>query len=222
MSHSTSVARTIALATVDLAETFDLNGAEISQATNIVAFPSCRTSSAPTAPTLAECVPLLSLTLELIDRAPAALSIHSVDAYRADAMRLLKQVQPALEAWTGVTLREWAGKAFPNADLDDVVDRMTDSFEQVARSLAVTPDRKRTVAMPCPTLAECIPLLAVAVEFVDRGPAALTIDGVEHYRASTLRLLEHIRPAVEHEAGRILASWTRNLYDDAADEALAA
>jgi hypothetical protein len=61
------------------------------------------------------------------------------------------------------------------------------------------------------TLAECVPLLAIAMELIDRGPSALTIEGVEGYRTKVMQLLEHIRPVVESEATLTLANWTRLL-----------
>jgi hypothetical protein len=63
-------------------------------------------------------------------------------------------------------------------------------------------------AKPSPrTLAECVPLLSVALQFVDRGPASLTVEGVEAYRANAIRLLEHVRPVIERQAGHTLADW---------------
>jgi hypothetical protein len=66
----------------------------------------------------------------------------------------------------------------------------------------------RRASKPAPrTLAECVPLLSVALEFVDRGPASLTVEGVEAYRANAIRLLEHVRPVIERQAGHTLADW---------------
>ena len=62
---------------------------------------------------------------------------------------------------------------------------------------------------------ECIPLLAVALELISRGPAALTIAAVKHYRASAMNPLKQIRPALEQESRRRLASWTSELFDAA-------
>ncbi len=63
-------------------------------------------------------------------------------------------------------------------------------------------------AKPAPrTLAECVPLLSVALQFVDCGPASLTVEGVEVYRANAIRLLEHVRPVIERQAGQTLAEW---------------
>ncbi|HWP14148.1 MAG TPA: hypothetical protein VNM46_00835, partial [Xanthobacteraceae bacterium] len=37
------------------------------------------------------------------------------------------------------------------------------------------------------TITECVPLLDVALEFIDRGPAELTIEAVESYREAAIR-----------------------------------
>ena len=50
------------------------------------------------------------------------------------------------------------------------------------------------------TLAECVPLLAIALEYVSRGPASLTVDAVENYRLGAVKILEHLRPVIEREA----------------------
>jgi len=66
----------------------------------------------------------------------------------------------------------------------------------------------RRASKPAPrTLAECVPLLSVALDFVDRGPASLTVEGVEAYRANAIRLLEHVRPVIERQAGQTLGDW---------------
>jgi len=61
------------------------------------------------------------------------------------------------------------------------------------------------------TIADCVPLLAIAMELIDRGPAALTIEGVESYRMKVMRLLEHIQPVVKQEANLTLTNWTNQL-----------
>src|SRR5215467_7611969 len=85
-----------------------------------------------------------------------------------------------------------------------LIARMTDAFESIAESLPapnVTSLHDRHADTPTPaTLAECVPLLAVVLELINRGPDALTIEGVESYRGKIMQLLEHIRPAVEREA----------------------
>ena len=57
------------------------------------------------------------------------------------------------------------------------------------------------------SLAECVPLLDVALEFIDRGPAELTIEAVEAYREAAIRLLENMRPVIERQAKATLAAW---------------
>jgi hypothetical protein len=50
------------------------------------------------------------------------------------------------------------------------------------------------------TLADCVPWLETALEFIDGGPAGLSIEAVERYRASLMEILQHIRSTVEREA----------------------
>jgi hypothetical protein len=62
---------------------------------------------------------------------------------------------------------------------------------------------------PAPrTLAECVPLLTVALQIVDRGPGTLSVEGVEAYRANAIRLLEHVHLVLERESGMTLADWS--------------
>jgi hypothetical protein len=61
------------------------------------------------------------------------------------------------------------------------------------------------------TLAECVPLLDVALEFIDRGPAELTIEAIESYRESAIRLLENMRPVIERQAKATLAAWQQQV-----------
>ena len=63
------------------------------------------------------------------------------------------------------------------------------------------------------TLAECVPLLDVALEFIDRGPAELTIEAIESYRESAIRLLENMRPVIERQAKATLAAWRHQVGD---------
>jgi len=221
MSTSKSVARTIAFAAADLAEAFDFAGEELSQASNVVPFQSYKTSR-PMPATLSECVPLLWVALEFINRAPMTITIERIDQYRSNAMRLIENVRPVIEAQAGLTLASWAANEFAVSRPDEIIARLTDAFERVAGELADPATGHDDNATVPAALVECVPLLAVALEFIDRGPAALTIEGVEHYRASTICLLEHIRPAVEQEARRTLASWTLQLDDEPAVAPLAA
>ena len=63
------------------------------------------------------------------------------------------------------------------------------------------------------TLAECVPLLDVALEFIDRGPAELTIEAIESYRESAIHLLENMRPVIERQAKATLAAWRHQVGD---------
>ena len=63
------------------------------------------------------------------------------------------------------------------------------------------------------TLAECVPLLDVSLEFIDRGPAELTIEAIESYRESAIRLLENMRPVIERQAKATLAAWQMQVGD---------
>jgi len=63
------------------------------------------------------------------------------------------------------------------------------------------------------TITECVPLLDVALEFIDRGPAELTIEAVESYREAAIRLLENMRPVIERQAKATLAAWMTQVGD---------
>ena len=63
------------------------------------------------------------------------------------------------------------------------------------------------------SIAECVPLLDVALEFIDRGPAELTIEAIESYREAAIRLLENMRPALERQAKATLAAWKVQVGD---------
>jgi len=63
------------------------------------------------------------------------------------------------------------------------------------------------------TITECVPLLDVALEFIDRGPTELTIEAVESYREAAIRLLENMRPVIERQAKATLAAWQRQVGD---------
>jgi len=73
-----------------------------------------------------------------------------------------------------------------------------DAFEVAAAGLA------RSKAA---TLSDCVPLLAIALEFIDRGPAELTIEAVESYRENAIRILENVRPVIERQAKTMLSDW---------------
>jgi hypothetical protein len=72
--------------------------------------------------------------------------------------------------------------------------------------------RPRQPAKPRPTtIAECVPLMAVAAEFVRRGPDDLSIAGVEAYRAKALELLTEVKPVIESRAQISLDEWAAAL-----------
>ena len=78
-----------------------------------------------------------------------------------------------------------------------LIEHLTDAFEQGSDALPTT----------SATLAECVPMLAIALEYVSRGPSALTVDAVEKYRLGAVKLLEHLRPVIEREADLTLGEW---------------
>ena len=59
-----------------------------------------------------------------------------------------------------------------------------------------------------------MPLLDLALEFVDRGPTELTIEAVESYRESVIRLLENMRPVIDRQAKATLAAWMTQVGND--------
>ena len=56
-------------------------------------------------------------------------------------------------------------------------------------------------------------MLDIALEFIDRGPAELTIEAVESYRESAIRILENMRPVIERQAQATLAAWMHQVGD---------
>ena len=66
--------------------------------------------------------------------------------------------------------------------------------------------RQPTKARPT-TIAECVPLMAVATEFLRRGPEDVSISGVEAYRTKALELLTEVKPVIENRAGMSLEDW---------------
>jgi hypothetical protein len=91
-----------------------------------------------------------------------------------------------------------------------VIARLADAYEIIADDLPAADAADSDSGVPA-TIAECVPLLAIAMELIDRGPTALTIEGVESYRTKVMKLLEHIRPVVASEARLTLANWTNQL-----------
>jgi hypothetical protein len=81
---------------------------------------------------------------------------------------------------------------------------MADAYDLAAARLA----RSKTAS-----LSECVPLLDVALEFIDRGPAELSIEAIEAYRESAIRLLENMRPVIERQAKATLAAWHSQVGD---------
>ena len=79
-----------------------------------------------------------------------------------------------------------------------LIEHLTDAYEQGSDAL---PDAKSA------TLAECVPLLAIALEYLNRGPQGVSVDAIEKYRLGAVKLLEHLRPVIEREADLTLGEW---------------
>ena len=79
-----------------------------------------------------------------------------------------------------------------------LIEHLTDAYEQGHEQLPGSESA---------TLAECVPLLAIALEYVSRGPAALSVDAVEKYRIGAVKLLEQLRPVIEREADLTVGEW---------------
>ena len=205
MPTSCSVAHAIANAVTDIPDAFDFVPDDLAEGSNVVLFRPYKAAE-PTPATLGECVPLLSMALQFVANGPAALTASGVEQYRTQAMRLLEHIRPVIERTAELTLGGWIAKTFADPECSDAVEELSDAFELMGGRLPVRASMGATV-----TLAECIPLLAIALELIDRGPAAITIECIEDYRASALQLLEYIRTAVENEAKRMLDSWTSEL-----------
>jgi hypothetical protein len=205
MPTSCSVAHAIANAVTDVPDAFDFVPDDLAEGSNVVLFRPYQAAE-PTPTTLGECVPLLSMALQFIASGPATLTASGVEQYRTDALRLLEHIRPVIERTAELTLGGWIAKTFADPEISDAVEELSDAFELMGGQLPHLASAGATV-----TLAECIPLLAIAVELIGRGPAAITIERVEDYRASVLQLLEYVRTAVENEAKRMLESWTSEL-----------
>jgi hypothetical protein len=95
--------------------------------------------------------------------------------------------------------------------ISQLIARLADAYETIADDLPDSSPAAGDAGTAPTTLAECVPLLAIAMELIDRGPSALTIEGVEGYRTRVMKLLEHVRPVVESEATLTLANWTSRL-----------
>lgn len=79
-----------------------------------------------------------------------------------------------------------------------LIEHLTDAFEQGNEELPTTKSA---------TLAECVPLLAIALEYLNRGPQSISVDAVEKYRLGAVKILEHLRPVIEREADLTLGEW---------------
>ncbi len=79
-----------------------------------------------------------------------------------------------------------------------LIEHLTDAYEQGHDQLPGTASA---------TLAECVPLIAMALEYISRGPASLSVDAVERYRLGAVKILEHVRPVIEREADLTLGEW---------------
>jgi hypothetical protein len=66
---------------------------------------------------------------------------------------------------------------------------------------------RRPVKPKPTTLAECVPLLTIAIEFVRRGPDDLTIEAIEAYRTKAMALLADVKPVIETRANLSLEDW---------------
>jgi hypothetical protein len=205
MPTSCSVAHAIANAVTDVPDAFDFVPDDLAEGSNVVLFHPYKAAE-PTPATLGECVPLLSMALQFVASGPNSLRTSAVEQYRTDALRLLEHIRPVIERTAQLTLGGWIAKTFAEPEVSDAVEELSDAFELMGGQLPDPASGGATV-----TLAECIPLLAIALELIGRGPAAITIECVEDYRASALQLLEYIRTAVENEAKRMLDSWTSEL-----------
>lgn len=88
------------------------------------------------------------------------------------------------------------------AELDDAFEISDASVSNVYYLHA----RRPAKAIPT-TLAECVPLMAVASEYIRRGPGDITIEAVETYRTRAVELLSDIKPVIESRAGQSLDDW---------------
>jgi hypothetical protein len=92
-----------------------------------------------------------------------------------------------------------------------LIARLTDAFEfmmdkKPEPNLSLLGDEDTPA-----NISECVPLMAIALELIARGPTTISIEGVESYRGKIMHLLETIRPVIEQEAKQSLADWTRKL-----------
>ena len=86
---------------------------------------------------------------------------------------------------------------------------LDDAFElpdPLPKNVYLLRPRRPTKARPT-TIAECVPLMAVATEFLRRGPDDVSIAGVEAYRTKALELAQLIISSLE---GALLLSRLQN------------
>jgi hypothetical protein len=88
------------------------------------------------------------------------------------------------------------------AELDDAFELPT----PLPSNVYLLRPRQAAKARPT-TIAECVPLMAVAAEFVRRGPDEVSIAGVEAYRTKALELLTEVKPVIETRAKLNLEDW---------------
>jgi hypothetical protein len=234
MCHS--VAQLVAHGAVELEDAFELPAEDLRARSNVTVLSDRRTAPA-TPRTLAECVPLLTVALELVSRGPASLTVDGIEQYRGNAIRLIEHVRPVIEREAGRTDPRRMGDRSAGRSPDRAGPCLSrnhhnkpDTFpEEVSDANVATrcqarrqPDGRIRIRRGATTLEECVPLLAIMVELIKRGPASITVEGVERYRTMIMQLLEHVRPAVESEAKRSLAEWTSRLLDEPMPTRLAA
>ncbi len=80
-----------------------------------------------------------------------------------------------------------------------LIEHLTDAFERSGDTL---PSHQFGHALP--SAFRCI---AMALEYIGRGPAALTVEAVEKYRLGAVKILEAMRPVIEREADLTLGEW---------------
>jgi hypothetical protein len=88
------------------------------------------------------------------------------------------------------------------AELDDAFELPDPLPSNVYRLRPRQPAKARPT-----TIAECVPLMAVATEFLRRGPDEVSIGGVEAYRTKALELLTEVKPVIETRAKLSLDDW---------------
>lgn len=99
-----------------------------------------------------------------------------------------------------------------------LIAHLTDAFESDADDLPSGFDGAPGARAIGATLTQCVPLLAIMREFLDRGPAALTIDAVERYRDQALYLVEQIIPVIERETDLTMAAFADHLAGESVVE----